>query len=168
MCLCCVAMQPWGESVFLQLQKKRDMQWTKGELANKLRKWNESCWKGTVYIIFSTTAFLVTFREPYFLDPRHFWTDCNQFPLNYHVPFKTTLFYLIEIGFYLQVCWWPALPGWQRSRHTTSTCMQTAASLLALGRRPGSRVCRLAGESAACSHANMLLLSSSRAKDSLL
>lgn len=94
--------QPWGESVFLQLQKKRDMQWTKGELANKLRKWNESCWKGTVYIIFSTTAFLVTFREPYFLDPRHFWTDCNQFPLNYHVPFKTTLFYLIEIGFYLQ------------------------------------------------------------------
>lgn len=96
-------MQPWGESVFLQLQKRQDKQWTKEELAGKLVKWNESCWKGTVYMIFSTTAFLVTFREKYFLDPRYYWTDCTQFPLNYHVPFKTLLFYLIEIGFYLQV-----------------------------------------------------------------
>lgn len=89
--------------MFLRLQKRRDRQWTKGELAGKLVKWNESCWKGTVYIIFSATAFLVTCREPYFLDPYHYWTDCDQFPLNYYVPFKTTLFYLIEIGFYLQV-----------------------------------------------------------------
>jgi hypothetical protein len=97
-------LQPWGESVFLKLQKKRDRKWTQDELSKKLVKWNESCWKGTVYIIFSATAFLVTFREKYFLDPYFFWTDCNQFPLNYYVPFKTTLFYLIEIGFYLQVC----------------------------------------------------------------
>lgn len=44
----------------------------------------------------------MTFREPYFLEPRHYWTGATQFPLNYYVPFKTTLFYLIEIGFYLQ------------------------------------------------------------------
>jgi hypothetical protein len=96
-------LQPWGESVFLKLQKRRDRKWTQDELSKKCVKWNESCWKGTVYIIFSVTAFLVTFREKYFLDPYFFWTDCNQFPLNYYVPFKTTLFYLIEIGFYLQV-----------------------------------------------------------------
>lgn len=45
---------------------------------------------------------LLCCREPYFLDPKHFWTDANQFPLNYYVPFKVTLFYLIEIGFYIQ------------------------------------------------------------------
>jgi hypothetical protein len=41
-------------------------------------KWNESCWKGTVYIIFSATAFLVTFREKYFMDPYHYWTGKTQ------------------------------------------------------------------------------------------
>lgn len=41
-------------------------------------------------------------REPYFLDPYYYWTGANQFPLNFHVPFKVTLFYLIEIGFYIQ------------------------------------------------------------------
>lgn len=55
-----------------------------------------------VYTIFSVTAFLVTYSEPYFLDPHHYWTGATQFPLNYYTPFKVTLFYLIEIGFYLQ------------------------------------------------------------------
>lgn len=45
-------------------------------------------------------------RERYFLDPYYFWTDCNQFPLNYYVPAKISLFYMLEIGFYLQVCVW--------------------------------------------------------------
>lgn len=94
--------QPWGESVFIGLQKRQDKQWSKEEYSKKLTKWNESCWKGVVYIIFSTTAFLVTFREKFFLDPFYFWTDCNQFPLNYYVPFKISLFYMLEIGFYLQ------------------------------------------------------------------
>lgn len=155
MCLCCVAVQPWGESVFLQLQKKRDMQWTKGELANKLRKWNESCWKGIVYIFFSATAFLVTFREPYFLNPRYFWTDCNQFPLNYHVPFKTTLFYLIEIGFYLQVwlvAWTPRLAP-QQAHHQHLHADSCKFTYVGLQARQQSLQ--------ACPHANMLLLSRS-------
>jgi hypothetical protein len=54
--------QPWGESVFIGLQKRQDKQWSKEEYSKKMTKWNESCWKGVVYIIFSTTAFLVTFR----------------------------------------------------------------------------------------------------------
>lgn len=97
-------LQPWGEAVFTSLAKRKEKKYTKQEMANKLRKWNESCWKGVVYIIFSLTAFLVTFREPYFTNPDEYWTGATQYPLNYHVPFKTTLFYLIEIGFYLQVC----------------------------------------------------------------
>jgi hypothetical protein len=70
-------VQPWGQSVFLRLQKRQDRQWTKQEQANKMVKWNESCWKGTVYIIFSATAFLVTFREKYFMDPYHYWTGAT-------------------------------------------------------------------------------------------
>jgi hypothetical protein len=97
-----MCVQPSGEAVFLQLQKKRDKVWTEEQLEKKLQKWNESCWKLTVYTIFSTVAFLVTYREPYFLSPIRFWDGATQFPLNYHVPLKTTLFYLIEIGFYIQ------------------------------------------------------------------
>lgn len=94
--------QPSGEAVFLQLQKKRDKAWTQQQLEKKLQKWNESCWKMTVYTIFSSVAFLVTFQEPYFLSPIRFWDGATTFPLNYHVPFKIALFYLIEIGFYIQ------------------------------------------------------------------
>lgn len=77
-CLCPYYPQPWGHSVFLRLQKRQDRQWTKQEQASKMVKWNESCWKGTVYIIFSATAFLVTFREKYFMDPYHYWTGKTQ------------------------------------------------------------------------------------------
>lgn len=98
----CVFLQPAGRAVFIRIQKKQDKSWTEREITDKLTKWNESCWKMVVYTIFSTTAFLVTFWEPYFTDPRHYWTGATQFPLNYYVPFKMTLFYLIEIGFYIQ------------------------------------------------------------------
>jgi len=101
--LCCrLLLQPAGMAVFDGVQKKKDQQWTQQQLSDKLVKWNESCWKLCVYTIFSITAFLVTFREPFFSDPYHFWTGANAFPLNYYVPFKTTLFYCIEIGFYIQ------------------------------------------------------------------
>lgn len=56
----------------------------------------------TVYTIFSAVAFLVTYREPYFTSPVKFWDGATAFPLNYHVPLKITLLYLIEIGFYIQ------------------------------------------------------------------
>lgn len=98
--VCC--LQPSGRAVFTRIQKKQDKSWTEQEISDKLVKWNESCWKMVVYTLFSTVAFLVTYKEPYFLDPYHYWTGANQFPLNYYVPFKITLFYLIEIGFYLQ------------------------------------------------------------------
>lgn len=100
--------QPWALSVFRGLQKKQDIKWDDKQLNDKLLKWNESCWKAVVYVIFSSTAFLVTFNEPWFSDPYHFWTEATQFPLNSYVPFKTTLFYLLEIGFYIQV----GAPGW--------------------------------------------------------
>lgn len=66
-------------------------------------KWNESCWKAVVYVIFSAAAFAVSFGEKWQTDPFHFWTDANQFPLNAYVPLKVSLFYLLEIGFYIQV-----------------------------------------------------------------
>eukprot|EP00775_Hariotina_reticulata_P007298 gene7298-7511_t len=94
--------QPAGIAVFERVQKKKDLSWTQQQLSDKLVKWNESCWKLVVYTFFSATAFLVTFREPFFADPYYFWTDANAFPLNYYVPLKTLLFYCVEIGFYIQ------------------------------------------------------------------
>lgn len=90
-------------SVFTRLQKKADAKWTQQQLDDKLLKWNESCWKAVVYVIFSTSAFLVAHREPWFKDPHHFWSGATQFPLDSYVPFKISLFYLLEIGFYIQV-----------------------------------------------------------------
>lgn len=95
-------LQPSGEAVFLQLQKKQDKTYTDQQLENKLQKWNESCWKMTVYTIFSAAAFLVSYQEPWFLSPVRFWDGATAFPLNYYVPFKIVLFYLIELGFYIQ------------------------------------------------------------------
>lgn len=48
--------------MFERLRKKQDLTWTQQQLAGKLLKWKESCWKMVVYTIFSVTAFLVTFR----------------------------------------------------------------------------------------------------------
>jgi TLC domain len=36
------------------------------------------------------------------LDPHHYWTGSTAFPLNYYVPLKSTLFYMLEMGFYIQ------------------------------------------------------------------
>eukprot|EP00879_Flechtneria_rotunda_P008442 GHRR01008843.1.p1 GENE.GHRR01008843.1~~GHRR01008843.1.p1 ORF type:complete len:313 (+),score=32.93 GHRR01008843.1:184-1122(+) len=94
--------EPTGRAVLTRQQKKQDITYTDAELTGKMIKWNESCWKMTVYTVFTTVGFLVAFPEPYFLDPYFFWTDANQFPLNYHVPLKTVLFYLVQIGFYIQ------------------------------------------------------------------
>ena len=46
----------------------------------KLQKWTESCWKLTVYVLFTSLAFLVSYREVWFLDSRYFWLGCNHFP----------------------------------------------------------------------------------------
>jgi hypothetical protein len=90
-------------SVFTRLQKRTDERWGPTELADKLRKWNESCWKAVVYVTFSGAAYGAAAGEPWLLDPLHFWTGATQFPLNYHVPRKVVAFYLLEIGFYIQV-----------------------------------------------------------------
>jgi hypothetical protein len=95
-------LQPSGESVFLQLQKKQDKTWTPEQMEKKLQKWNESCWKMTVYTIFSTAALLVSYQEPWLLSPVRFWDGATAFPINCYVPFKIVLFYLLEIGFYIQ------------------------------------------------------------------
>jgi ceramide synthetase len=48
--------------------------------SDKVRKWNESCWKLTIYIFFTTFAFLVSYKEPWFTDTRYFWLGCTHFP----------------------------------------------------------------------------------------
>ena len=52
----------------------------KEESVEKLRKWNESSWKMTVYVIFTVLAFVVSFREKWFSDTRFFWLGCTHFP----------------------------------------------------------------------------------------
>ena len=52
----------------------------------KLQKWTESCWKLTVYVIFTVLAFLVSYKEVWFTDTRYFWLGCNHFhPCNLFV-----------------------------------------------------------------------------------
>lgn len=78
-------------------------------------------------------------REKYFLDPYYFWTDCTQFPLNYYVPFKTSLFYMLEIGFYLQV---GAGVGGRRVRAAAAGTANTANAAAASTRTmPCSSTC---------------------------
>ncbi|KAF8062789.1 ASC1-like protein [Scenedesmus sp. PABB004] len=94
--------QPRGVAVFEALAKRRDAAITPEQLDAKLVKWNESCWKLTVYVIFSAAALAVAAGEPWLFDPRRYWDGATKFPLNYYVPLKVGLFYLLEIGFYLQ------------------------------------------------------------------
>ncbi|GFR45454.1 hypothetical protein Agub_g6851 [Astrephomene gubernaculifera] len=71
--------------------------------AAKLRKWNESCWKMTVYITFTALAFAVSWGEIWFTDSRYWWLGCNRFPpCNLPVSRGVLLFYCAETGFYLQ------------------------------------------------------------------
>ncbi|GLC47300.1 hypothetical protein PLESTB_001742600 [Pleodorina starrii] len=69
----------------------------------KLRKWNESCWKMTVYIAFTALAFAVCWGEVWFTDSRYWWLGCTRFPpCNLPVSRGVLLFYCAETGFYLQ------------------------------------------------------------------
>eukprot|EP00798_Chlamydomonas_sp_ICE-L_P010767 gene10767-17854_t len=83
----------------------------------KIRKFNESIWKMTVYIVFSLVAFLAAYKEPWFLDTRFAWKGCTKFPpcniqellvgtcITLVSPLEVIsvlLFYCIETGFYLQ------------------------------------------------------------------
>lgn len=69
----------------------------------KLRKWNESSWKMSVYIVFSVIAFLASYKEIWFYDTRYFWLGCNHFPpCNLYVSKGVLLFYCLQTGFYLQ------------------------------------------------------------------
>ena len=45
-------------------------------------KWNESCWKMTVYIGLVAAALGVALREPWFYDQQQFWAGSTTFPLN--------------------------------------------------------------------------------------
>jgi ceramide synthetase len=95
-------LQPWGHRVFDALVKKNDLKWSKEDYGNMMRKWTESCWKLVVYTVFTLLAFAATYSEPYFWDPKEYWTGATAFPLNYYVPRKTILFYIVEVGFYIQ------------------------------------------------------------------
>ncbi|KXZ42818.1 hypothetical protein GPECTOR_116g350 [Gonium pectorale] len=92
--------QPWGMRVLFGGDPKRtDTPFD----ANKLRKWNESCWKMTVYIVFTTLAFVVCWGEVWFTDSRYWWLGCTHFPpCNLPVSRGVLLFYCAETGFYLQ------------------------------------------------------------------
>ncbi|GIL87382.1 hypothetical protein Vretimale_1689 [Volvox reticuliferus] len=83
--------------------KKTDVAVDEKERANKLRKWNESCWKMTVYIAFTTLAIAVSWGEVWFTDSRYWWLGCTRFPpCNLPVSRGVLLFYCAEAGFYLQ------------------------------------------------------------------
>ncbi|EFJ44272.1 hypothetical protein VOLCADRAFT_106486 [Volvox carteri f. nagariensis] len=83
--------------------KKTDVQVDEQEQARKLRKWNESCWKMTVYIAFTALAFAVCWGEIWFTDSRYWWLGCSRFPpCNLPVSRGVLLFYCAETGFYLQ------------------------------------------------------------------
>ena len=66
-----IHMQPAGRYL-MQLGSKPDPE--------KLRKWNESSWKLTIYVIFTALAFAVSYKELWFTDSRHFWLGCTHFP----------------------------------------------------------------------------------------
>ncbi|GLI70104.1 hypothetical protein VaNZ11_014883 [Volvox africanus] len=83
--------------------KKTDVAVDEKERANKLRKWNESCWKMTVYIAFTVLATAVSWGEVWFTDSRYWWLGCTRFPpCNLPVSRGVLLFYCAEAGFYLQ------------------------------------------------------------------
>jgi hypothetical protein len=56
-----------------------------------------------VYIIFTSLAFLVSYKEVWFYDTRYLWLGCTHFPpCNLYVNHKVLLFYCVQTGFYLQ------------------------------------------------------------------
>lgn len=91
--------EPAGKWVF----QKRGITGTKAEQADRLRKWCESMWKMSIYILFTTMAYLVARGNVWFADTRHYWLGCSKFPpCNLSVDKGVLLFYCVETGFYLQ------------------------------------------------------------------
>lgn len=91
--------EPLGRRVMFGNTKKTDAQ----EDPERLRKWNESFWKMSIYIIFTTTAFAVCYGEVWATDSRFWWLGCTRFPpCNLPVSRGVLLFYCLETGFYLQ------------------------------------------------------------------
>ncbi|KAJ9516876.1 hypothetical protein QJQ45_027273, partial [Haematococcus lacustris] len=69
----------------------------------RVRKWNESCWKLTIYILFTSIAISISIGEPWFWDTRYFWVGCSHFPpCNLLVTPGMLLFYCMQTGFYVQ------------------------------------------------------------------
>ncbi|KAJ9516842.1 hypothetical protein QJQ45_027257 [Haematococcus lacustris] len=69
----------------------------------RVRKWNESCWKLTIYILFTSIAIGISIGEPWFWDTRYFWVGCSHFPpCNLLVTPGMLLFYCMQTGFYVQ------------------------------------------------------------------
>jgi hypothetical protein len=46
----------------------------------RMGKWVESAWKFTVYLSFSTMAFLVSYQHNWFWETRWHWLGCTRFP----------------------------------------------------------------------------------------
>jgi hypothetical protein len=68
----------------------------------KMKKWKESCWKLTIYIVFTLLALAVSYNEVWFTDTKHFWIGCTKLPCELFVSKKLLLFYCVETGFYIQ------------------------------------------------------------------
>ncbi|KAG2487445.1 hypothetical protein HYH03_014012 [Edaphochlamys debaryana] len=95
--------EPWGRRVLFGGDPKKTDRVVTEEMTNKLRKWNESCWKMCVYIAFTTLAFVVCYGEVWFTDSRYWWLGCTHFPpCNLPVSRGVLLFYCAETGFYMQ------------------------------------------------------------------
>ena len=70
----------------------------------RLTKWKESCWKMTYYLGSSILGLLVSYREIWFLDTRHFWVGCgtNFPPCQHYLPKGVFFFYCLSTGWYIQ------------------------------------------------------------------
>jgi len=67
------------------------------------RKWNESCWKATVFSTFVIAALVVSMKEKWFTDTRYYWAGCTHFPpCNLTVTKGVLFFFALETGFYIQ------------------------------------------------------------------
>mmetsp|Transcript_10474 Transcript_10474/g.18301 ORF Transcript_10474/g.18301 Transcript_10474/m.18301 type:complete len:315 (+) Transcript_10474:3-947(+) len=73
-----------------------------GKQKERLKKWNESFWKMSIFLSFTILALAISVGELWFWDTRYFWLGCNQFPCNLTVSRGLLVFYCIETGFYIQ------------------------------------------------------------------
>lgn len=70
--------------------------------ADRFKKWNESCWKLTVFSLFTSLALAVSYGEPWLYDTKYYWLGCTKLPCDFFVSKKLLLFYCVETGFYIQ------------------------------------------------------------------